>query len=82
MSNVTGDVAQYSPPLQHDNLYRGCPCFNLSKKEFRKLIKNKEIPEKISKYSQATGLNKLYMKSHDGAVTINFKKFKDLFNIK
>ena len=80
--NQTGDVAKYQSPLKFDSTYRGCPCFHLSKPEFRGLIKYDKVPKRVLDYSKVMGINKIYMKNMETMVTINFEKFSKLFNLK
>ena len=76
------DINNVINPLKHDCMYRNCPCFYISKSEFRNLIKNNIVPEKIITYSKLSGLDDLYMKNKETKITVSFKKIKKLMGLK
>lgn len=72
------DIENVKNPLSHDCLYRNCPCFYISKCEFRNLIKNGTVPEKVMNYSKMSGINDIYMKNKETKITISYKKLLGL----
>lgn len=75
--NVSGDVAQYSPPVKFDTVYRNRPCFSISKSEMRKFIKLGLVPERIEKFCNYYKTQEIYIKNNETMITFNYKKFKN-----